>query len=591
MSVRKLSVIALVILGLVLAACGAQATTQQQQPPAQAPAQPAPAQKPAEAPKQEAPKAAAPTQAPAAPAPTQAPAAKAPAAAGPKTITFSSPIFIASGWGPPDLGSFQDLRMGYHLYDTLTAFDLKAVAEGKPIVPVASLAKSWKVDDAGKVYTFEIREGVKFTTGRDLNAQAIKAAFERSQRVAEKNKLTGRYPVLTKMKTIEAPDAKTLRITLDAPFAPFLATLAAPNYGIVDVEETKKNEKDGDDGQAWLKAKSAGSGPYILEEYIPEQRVVFKKNDNYWGGWDGVKPTVDRIIQLHIPEAATRQLQVGRGEADIVHGLDGAQFKTLEANADVKKAQSRIATTVNFIADLRTEPLNNPKVRQALRYAIDYEGLKNVVAGGYGEVLQTNILPGMVGYEAATGNFYKYDTAKAKQLLTEAGFPNGFEINLVSRDGAAGTILYSKVAQYWQQNLAEVGVKAKIVEMTGANMWGQIGEEKFRGIGVTGAGATVFDPDNPATIRAISESGLLGWDDVDPESYKRAQDLTKEGAQETNAEKRSKIYAEISKLLVERSPYWTFIQVVEPVAYRKNITGVTFSPNAFPIDWKYLDKQ
>lgn len=571
----------LVVLTLLLAAC-AQPPAAQQPPPAQAPAQP-PAQKPAEAPKTEAPKAPAATQPSA--------AAQAPAASSSKTITFSSPIFIASGWAPPDIASFQDLRMAYHLYDTLTAFDLKAIAEGKPAVPVPSLAKSWKVDDSGKVYTFEIREGVKFTTGRPVTADAIKKSFERLQRVATKAKLTTRYPILTKMKAIEAPDAKTLRITLDDAFAPFLATLAAPNYGIVDVEETAKNVKDDDDGQAWLKTRSAGSGPYILDEYIPEQRVVFKRNPDYWGGWDGVKPTVDRIVQLHIPEAATRQLQVGRGEADIVHGLDGAQIKALESNKDVAVAKSRSATTVNFIADLRTDPLKDVRVRQALRYAIDYEGLKNVVAGGYAEVLQTNILPGMLGYEPAAGTYYKYDPAKAKQLLAEAGYPNGFEIPLVSRDGAAGTIAYSKVAQFWQQNLAEVGVKAKIVEVTGANMWGQIGEEKFRGIGVTGAGATVFDPDNPATVRAVAESGMLGWDDVDPEAYNKVSELTKQGAKETDSAKRTQIYAEISKLLVERSPYWTFAQIVEPVVYRSNITGVTFSPNAFPIDWKYLDKK
>ena len=274
-----------------------------------------------------------------------------------------------------------------------------------------------------------------------------------------------------------------------------------------------------------------------------------------------------------------------------MHGLDAAQVKSLESNTAVKMVQSRTATTVNLIADLRVEQLKDVRVRQALRYAIDYEGLKNVVAGGYGEVLQTNILPGRLGYEAATGNYYKYDPAKAKQLLTEAGYPNGFEIQLISRDGVAGTVIYSKVAQFWQQNLAQVGVKANIVELTGANMWGQIAEEKFRGIGVTGAGATVFDPDNPASVRAVQEAGMLGWDDVDPEAAKKAADLTAQGAKELDPTKRAAIYAEISKLLVERSPYWTFIQVVEPVIYRSNITGITFSPAAQPIDWKYLNKQ
>ncbi len=530
---------------------------------------------------------AAPTTAPA----TRAPTATAPAAAGPKTVTFASPIFIASGWGPPDAASFNDLRMAYHLYDSLTAFDPKAFAEGKPLVPQPSLAKSWKVDSTGMVYTFEIREGVKFSTGRPVTAQAIKASFERARKVAELAKLTARYPILTKMKTIEAPDAKTLIITLDDVFAPFLATLAAPNYGIVDVEETNKHVQGDDQGQGWLKANSAGSGPYILEEFVPEQRIIFKRNPDYWGGFDGVKPKIDRIIQLHIPEAATRQLMLGRGEADVVHTLDAAQLKTLESNPDVRIAKSRIATTVNFIADIRLEQLKDVRVRQALRYAIDYEGLKNVVAGGYGEIQQTNFLPGMPGYEQATANFYKYDPAKAKALLAEAGYPNGFELPLISRDGGAGTIIYAKAITFWQQNLAEIGVKAKITEMTAAAMAGLWIQSKLQAVSISGAGATVFDPDNPASIRAVQEANLLGWSDVDPDAAKRAADLTAQGAKELDPDKRAKLYAEVSKLLVERSPYWTFIQVVEPVAFRKNMSGVTFTPNGFPIDWKYLDKQ
>jgi peptide/nickel transport system substrate-binding protein len=508
-----------------------------------------------------------------------------------KTVIFSSPIFIADGWGPPQVSSFQDLRIAYHLYDSLTAFDLKALAAGRPAAVVPSLAESWKVDPSGTVYTFKIREGVRFTTGRPVTAEAVKKSFERARKVVELAKITARYPIFRKMTSIEAVDARTLRITLDEPYAPFLATLAAPNYGIVDVEEALKHAQGDDQGQAWLKSHSAGTGPYILDEYVPEQRIVLRRNLNYWGGWDGVKPKVVRIIQLNIPEAATRQLQISRGEADIAHGLDAAQIKTLEANPDIRVTKSRIATTVNFLADLRVEPLRDVRVRQALRYAIDYEGMKNVVAGGYGEVLQTNFMPGMLGYEPSTGTFYKYDPAKAKQLLAEAGFPQGFEIQLVSRDGVVGTVVLAKAVTFYQQNLADIGVRARILEMTGGAMWGRIIERKLGGIGVSGAGATVFDPDNPATIRAVQESELLGWADADPEAYKRAVTLATQGARELDPGKRAKIYAELSRLMVERGPYWTFIQVVEPVVHRKNISGIVFSPGAFPIDWKYIDKQ
>jgi peptide/nickel transport system substrate-binding protein len=299
---------------------------------------------------------------------------------------------------------------------------------------------------------------------------------------------------------------------------------------------------------------------------------------------------MDRIIQLHVPEAATRQLMVSRGEVDIVHGLDAAQITALSGDSNVAVTTSRIPMTVNFLADLRAEPLQDVRVRQALRYAIDYEGLKTVVAGGFGEVLQTNILPGMPGYEPEMGSYYSYDPERAKELLAEAGYPDGFEITLVSRDGSVGTLAYSKAVTYWQQNLAGIGVRASILEMTSANMWGQISEGSLDGIGISGAGATVFDPDHPASIRAVQESNLLGWEEIDPEAAARAAELAEQGVRELDVEKRAAIYAEISRLMVERSPYWTFMQVVEPVVHRSDVSGVVFSPGAQPIDLKYIVK-
>ncbi len=510
--------------------------------------------------------------------------------AGEKTLTVASPLFIANGWGPPDVTSFQDQRLSYHLYDSLTAIDLNAFAAGEPAEAVPSLASSWEVDESGKVYTFTIREGVTFSTGRPVTAQAVKASFERAKAVIELIGQQARYPVLFKMQSIEAPDERTVVITLDEAFAPFLITLAAPNYAIVDVEEAMAHAEGDDYGQAWLKANSAGTGPYVLEEYIPEQRVVLRRNPNYWGGWDGVQPSVDRIIQLHVPEAATRQLMITQGEVDIVHGLDAAQIAVLANDPNVSIVTNPVAMTINFLADLRAEPLRDVRVRQALRYAIDYEGMKTVVAGGFGEVMQTNILPGMPGHEAEMASYYSFDPERAKALLAEAGYPDGFEITLVSRDGSVGTVAYSKAVTFWQQNLAEIGVKANIVEMTSANMWGQISEGTLNGIGISGAGATVFDPDHPASVRAVQESALLGWDEVDPEAAARAAELTAAGVSELDPARRAEIYAEISRLMVERSPYWTFLQVVEPVVHRADVGGVVFSPSAQPIDLKYVTK-
>lgn len=515
-----------------------------------------------------------------------------------KDLVIGDVFIVATGLGPPGIGTFFSFRVTHAAYDSLTGWDALAIAAGEQPEPVPDLAESWEVSDDGLVYTFKLRPDILFSTGRPLTAESVKGSFERAIAVIANIGLASQFPWTDQIASIEVLDELTVRFTFSKPYAPFLATISSGFFAIVDLEEVFAHEADGDLGAGWLSYNSAGSGPYTFTEadYQVDQRLVMHRNPYYWGGADGVQPWADRLIFLHVPENATRELMLAGGELDVALYLDPINLRTLEATSpDVTIHTFPSAMTCNMMIDLRIEPLQagHPKVLQAIRYGIDYEGFLNVLGGGYGTVQQSLILPGMLGYEEETAHYYTYDPDKAKQLLAEAGYPDGFKVTLLSRPGACGAISYPATIEWWQQNLAKIGIEAEIVETTGTNFWGLVhdGEGKLRDFGTSGLGATYFDADQPATMRATYELNQLGWMAVDPEAATRAAELTALGQQTMDPAERHEIYAELSRLMVETGPYLTVVQVDDVVAAAPDVTGIYAVPGHFPIDFKYIAKQ
>lgn len=502
-------------------------------------------------------------------------------------------FFVFAGFGPPAVGSFFDHRVTFQLYDGLVGFDGTAIAGGDQPALVPSLAESWEISEDGKVYTFNIRPGISFSTGRPVNASAVKASLDRAVAVIELNQETTRYSWVQSIAATEVVDEQTFRLTLTTPYAPLLAALASTNFMIVDAEEALAHQTDGDLGKTWLSENSAGSGPFMIEEFIPEQRLTLRRNPNYWGGPDGVQPSVERLIFANVPENATRELMVGAGEIDVALQLDPISLTTLRNNPAVKVETFPTPLTCNFLLDLRIEPVEkgHPYVIQALRYSINYEGMRDIVAGGLAEIRLTNFLPGMHGYRPEQDTYYEYDPEKAQELLAQAGYPDGFDVTIQNRTGGCGAVTYKKATEFWQQNLAEVGIRAEIVESTSANFWGAALSEQLRDFGISGAGATYFDADNPASVRALQESPLMGWDDVDPEAANRAAELVKEGQLNPDNAERDVIYAEIAQLMLESSPYLTFLHVQDPVVAGNGINGLVGIPGSYPLSFKYLTKE
>ena len=508
-----------------------------------------------------------------------------------KSIKVRDVFFFNEGFTPPRGGSFFEHRVSQQVYEGLSALNTPLVTRGDEATPIPNLASSWDISSDGKTYVFTVRDGVTFTTGAPLNAQAVVDSLKRSFYVIELDKATSRFSWITDVESVEATGDMEVTLKMKNAFAPLLAILASKQFLIVDAAELKKNEVDGDWGAAWGATNSVGTAAYHITGWEPEQRLTLSRNENYWGGHDGVGPGADELIFANIPENATAELMMSKGEVDVALQMDPISLKTLDLNSKVYTFSYPSLITCNFLIDRRNEHAKNDKVLEAIKYSIDYDGLLSTVAMGLGKVHQSLILPGMLGHDPAISNQFTYDTDKAKALLAEAGYPNGFDIKIQNRAGACGSVVYSKGVEFLQASLKKSGINATIEQSTGSRFWGEIGKGELRDIGICGLGATYFDPDNPASVRATSECFSLGIEAVDPTAAARLKELVAAGRSEPDNAKRHEIYRELNEIMVAKCGEITALQVSDTVALRTNMTDGIAMPHAFSIDFRYLRKE
>ena len=514
----------------------------------------------------------------------------APAATYAKSINVRDVFFFTEGFTPPRGGSFFEHRISQQIYEGLTALNTPMVTRGDSAVPVPNLAESWKISADGTTYTFKIRDGVKFTTGNPLTGQAVVDSLKRSIFVIELDKATARFSWVTDIVSIEATGDMEVTMVLKNSFAPLLAILASKQFLIVDAAELKKNEAEGDWGAAWGATNSVGTAAYKIDSWVAEQRLTLKRNKDYWGGHDGVGPGADQLVFSNIPENATAELMMAKGEVDVALQMDPISLKTLDLQPKVYTFSYPSLITCNFLIDRRNEHAANDEIFKAIHMAIDYDGLLSVVAMGLGSVHQSLILPGMLGHDPAISNQWKYEPEKAKAIIAEQGYPDGFSIKLQSRAGACGSVVYTKGLEFLQASLKKAGIKAEIVQSTGSKFWGQIIDGTLKDMGISGLGATYFDPDNPASVRATSECFLLGIEEHNPTVAAKLKDLVAKGRAETDNDKRHIIYRELNELMVANCGEMTVLQVADTVALRTNMTNGIAMPHGFSLDFRYLRK-
>ncbi|MGE5615906.1 MAG: ABC transporter substrate-binding protein [Bacillota bacterium] len=458
---------------------------------------------------------------------------------------------------------------------------------------VAGVAESWTVSPDGARFTLKVRKGLKFPSGNPVTAEDIAWSMKRNLQLNLANAQRLREWDITKDnfdKVVHAPDDATLEITPTRPWAPGLFLFAFTDFRVAPVLDRKdilRNEVNGDFGNKWLATHSSCLGPFRVGTWRPQDVLILERNDDYWRR----KVAMKRIVVRHVPEAGAQRLMLEQGDIDFADNIDPADFKALERNPNVK-LEFTPSLLISFMMLNMSEPkFHNPKVAEAFRYLFDYQGLEDSLVKNWGVVRQSPVPVGVFGALPRSYMPYKLDIDRAKKLLAEAGEANGFEAELI----CLNTFPYPDIAQHLQENAQKVGIKIRITQMIGAQLFQRARARKFEmylaGYGFNYPDANniflrhAYNPDNSDKAKdTISIAWRASWDPgADFNAKVRAAQV------ERDQSKRKAIYEELQRRQNATSPLIYLFQRLNVTATSRDVK--TFLHLFNGDDYSSIEKQ
>lgn len=455
-------------------------------------------------------------------------------------------------------------------YDTLVTFPESDASSIEP-----NLAESWTVSEDGLTVTFNLRDDVTFANGDPVTADDVVFSFTRLINVKSNPSF-----LADPIASIEAADEQTVVITLVEPRPSFLAEMVNTAFSISNDSEVVaaggtngEDAAESDGALEFLDQNSVGTGPYILESWTPQEETVLVRNENYWGE----APYFDRIIIVNIPEAATQQVALESGEIQLATDLAPDQVSGLESNPDIEIFVGQDRWThfilMNRDADIGG-PVSDPTVALAIRYALDYQG--------YTDLWQGSVTPGSNMWVGIAGAFgpdqaFERDLDRSRELLAEAGYPDGFDIELSYPDFTFGGINLSTNAQKIQADLAEVGIN---VSLRPGEV--QVSLEEYRN-GEQGFAYWFWGPDilDPVDFLSFLPGGKVAkertnWTEemLDEETLA----LIAQAGTETDEAARAELFNQLQAYAQENGAYAPFNVPAIQTAFRSDIEGYVWHP-------------
>jgi peptide/nickel transport system substrate-binding protein len=429
--------------------------------------------------------------------------------------------------------------------------------------PVADLAEKWEQSQDGKVWTFYLRKGVKFANGDTVKASDVEYSYRRAIKLNKSPAWLFTDTLGLTEDSIKAVNDTTVTIaTNGAPANVVLSVLAANIGGVLCEKEVKAHETNGDMGLAWLTDHSAGAGPYVLKEWRRKTQIALTVNKNYYGG----QPAIKTILMRDVPEASDRYLLLKKGDVDVAWQITVEQAASLRdtKGGDVSLV-STPAQSLEYVAvNASWGPFKDVRVRQAIKYAIDYDAIINKVREGFAIKNQQFLAIGYFGYKES--NPFTRDVAKAKKLLADAGYANGFEVEIVTNESE----VRRAQAVVVQSNLADLGIKSSIVIMQAAQMYDKYRNQSLQMI-VAGWGIDYPDADALAKPFADYTVKQLAWRNAWIDD--KAAAMASAAGKEINEQKRAQIYYDLVKYWQDNGPFAMLYQPIEYWGIRKEVKG------------------
>ena len=457
-----------------------------------------------------------------------------------------------------------DIWILSNIYDTL----LLPTDDGQGVQ--AGLASEWSISDDGMVVTLKLRDGIKFSDGSPITAGDVKWSLERAAK--PDNGIWGF--LISAIASIASPDATTVVITLNRPDPAILPALSVFNTAILPQAafEASAGTTDAEKAQSFSE-KPIGSGPFILESWERGSMMKLVKNPHYWAMGDDGKPLpyLDGVTFEVIPDDATRILALQSGKLDGAEFIPYARVAELQADANLNMEMFP-STRIQYVTlnvrpqiDGVDNPLSNAKVRQALNYATNKEAIIQIITMGVGTPMKS-FMSSATPMNAGTDQLYPYDLEKAKALMVEAGFPDGFSTTM---HVLAGNQDETGIGTALQQMWAAIGVTLELQQVDNASR-----TESYRnGTFLSRISAWTDDIADPSEITAYFaysptiDSQHSGW------KSEEADALFVASQSERDVAKRMEQYARIQEIHNADGPMVYLYETPYPVALKPSVKG------------------
>jgi peptide/nickel transport system substrate-binding protein len=488
------------------------------------------------------------------------------------TIVMAKQIDDIISLDPAEVFEFSGSEIAGQVYDRLIHFDSKDSTR-----LYGQLAESWSIADDGMTYTFKLKPGLKFHSGNPITAADVVYSFER---VVQLNKSPGFIITQFGIKkenvrdVVKAVDDRTVTIRVDKPYAPsfFLNCLTSDVASIVDSKVVMANVANNDWGNEWMKRNSAGSGAYILRGWRANEQVTMEANP----AWVGGAAKNRRVVIRHVPEPASQRLLLEKGDVDMARNLTKDQLAAVASNNAVVTQKGDKGYILYLGLNTKNPNFAKPEVMEALKWATDYDAIERNIVSGTHLPHQSFLPKGFLG--AIADKPYKFDIAKAKELLAKAGLPNGFTVTMDVRN----TSPIQDIAQAIQAQWAQAGVKLELLPADGRATLTKY-RARTHDIYIGQWGPDYLDPHTNAETFAINEnnaddarSKTLAWRNSwnIPEMTK----VTQANVLERDTAKRKATYEALQREHQKTSPFVMLFQQIEVAAMRNNVSGYVIGP-------------